>query len=189
MSLVRMLQLNTSLVRVLFPKPLPIGAQRDSCVQSKKNMAYRLCPSDRGDAAMVCERVPGGILYAEQASALVLKRLLDAVEQETGVRPDRAVISVPAYFKEAQQEATINAGALGLCALRESSRAIPLDQAPDSPSACLNTPAPFSIAFVGPNHSPNHNRCKVTRHQVVLAAPWRSVDVCCYALQRDCVVC
>lgn len=141
-----MLQLNTSLVRVLFPKPLPIGAQRDSSVQSKKNMAYRLCPSDRGDAAMVCERVPGGILYAEQASALVLKRLLDAVEQETGVRPDRAVISVPAYFKEAQQEATINAGALGLCALRESSRAIPLDQAPDSPSACLNTPRPLFLS-------------------------------------------
>jgi molecular chaperone DnaK (HSP70) len=59
---------------------------------------------------MLCERTPGGILHAEEASALVLQHLLDAVERKTGMRPDRAVISVPAYFESAQQEATMKAG-------------------------------------------------------------------------------
>jgi molecular chaperone HscC len=48
----------------------------------------------------------------EELSALVLKSLLADVEAETGERATEAVISVPAYFSDAQRKATRNAGTL-----------------------------------------------------------------------------
>lgn len=48
----------------------------------------------------------------EELSALVLKSLLADVEAEIGERPSEAVISVPAYFSDAQRKATRNAGTL-----------------------------------------------------------------------------
>lgn len=48
----------------------------------------------------------------EELSALVLKSLLADVEAETGQRVTEAVISVPAYFSDAQRKATRNAGTL-----------------------------------------------------------------------------
>ena len=42
----------------------------------------------------------------------MLRRLLDDAERHTGVRPQRAVVSVPAYFDEAQREATATAARL-----------------------------------------------------------------------------
>lgn len=49
---------------------------------------------------------------AEELSALVLKSLITDVQTETGERVTEAVISVPAYFSDAQRKATRNAGAL-----------------------------------------------------------------------------
>lgn len=49
---------------------------------------------------------------AEELSALVLKSLLADVQTETGERVTEAIISVPAYFSDAQRKATRNAGAL-----------------------------------------------------------------------------
>ena len=43
----------------------------------------------------------------EVISAQVLKTLFDAVEQQTGKKVTRAVVGVPAYFHDAQREATI----------------------------------------------------------------------------------
>jgi molecular chaperone DnaK len=51
-------------------------------------------------------------LTPPQVSALILGALLDWVEREAGTRPTRAVITVPAYFDDAQREATRNAGLL-----------------------------------------------------------------------------
>lgn len=48
----------------------------------------------------------------EELSALVLKSLLADVEAVTGERVTEAVISVPAYFSDAQRKATRNAGTL-----------------------------------------------------------------------------
>ncbi len=48
----------------------------------------------------------------EELSALVLKSLLADVEAETGEHVSEAVISVPAYFSDAQRKATRNAGTL-----------------------------------------------------------------------------
>ena len=51
----------------------------------------------------------------EEASAEILRALLDAAEAETGARADRAVIGVPAHFAKPQRDATrAAAAAVGL---------------------------------------------------------------------------
>jgi molecular chaperone HscC len=52
------------------------------------------------------------LFRAEELSALVLKSLLADVQMETGEPVTEAIISVPAYFSDAQRKATRNAGAL-----------------------------------------------------------------------------
>ncbi len=55
----------------------------------------------------------------EQISGMVLKSLVDLVEQRTGDRPTEAVVTVPAYFNHAQREGTQRAAAeAGLSVLR-----------------------------------------------------------------------
>lgn len=51
-------------------------------------------------------------LSPPQISALILGALLDRVEAELGERPDRAIITVPAYFDDIQRQATRDAGEL-----------------------------------------------------------------------------
>jgi len=51
-------------------------------------------------------------LSPPQISALILGALLDRVEGAVGRRPDRAVITVPAFFDDRQRQATRDAGEL-----------------------------------------------------------------------------
>jgi len=54
----------------------------------------------------------GKDLFPEDLSALILKKLKSDAEAALGSVVDKAVISVPAYFKDAQREATRQAGAI-----------------------------------------------------------------------------
>lgn len=59
------------------------------------------------------DTVLGGRTYLpEELSALVIRALLDDAEAALGVRPEEAVISVPAYFSDSQRRATKRAGEL-----------------------------------------------------------------------------
>ncbi|WP_438030359.1 Hsp70 family protein [Sorangium sp. So ce233] len=60
----------------------------------------------------VRRRVGGRELSPPQISALILGALLDRAAAELGQRPRRAVITVPAYFNDAQRQATRDAGQL-----------------------------------------------------------------------------
>ncbi len=51
-------------------------------------------------------------LTPAEASALILRELANWCEKELGRRPERAVITVPAYFTDAQRNATREAGAI-----------------------------------------------------------------------------
>ncbi len=51
-------------------------------------------------------------LSPPEASALLLRELVGWVEKETGQKPTRAVITVPAYFNDAERLATREAGAI-----------------------------------------------------------------------------
>ena len=57
-------------------------------------------------------RAGGGAVSPEEVSALILKKLKADAERELGHIVDRAVITVPAYFNDAQRAATKRAGEL-----------------------------------------------------------------------------
>jgi molecular chaperone DnaK (HSP70) len=60
------------------------------------------------------EKVPMGesAFTPQEISALILRRLKEAAEQHLGTTVTRAVITVPAYFSDAQRQATRDAGKL-----------------------------------------------------------------------------
>lgn len=56
---------------------------------------------------------PSGTTYtAEELSALILKRLKEDAEQYLGQEIQQVVVTVPAYFDDAQRKATMDAGAI-----------------------------------------------------------------------------
>ena len=48
----------------------------------------------------------------QEISSIILRELVEWARRSLGVRPERAVITVPAYFSDAQRSATREAGAL-----------------------------------------------------------------------------
>jgi len=102
----------------LLPSVVGLGANGELLVgRSAKN---RRVLDPLGTASSVkrkmggAERVRVGDkeLSAVEVSALILGALLDRAETALGKRPARAVITVPAYFDDAQRQATRDAGEL-----------------------------------------------------------------------------
>jgi len=91
-------------------------------VYSVKRFMGRKFAEVQGEAAMVPYRVDAGKngdaeitiqgeTYAPPAvSAMILRKLKEAAEAHLGQSVDRAVITVPAYFNDAQRQATKDAG-------------------------------------------------------------------------------
>ncbi|AKA39197.1 molecular chaperone DnaK [Yersinia ruckeri] len=77
-------------------------AQRD-----KDIMPYKIIPADNGDAWL---EVKGQKIAPPQISAEVLKKMKKTAEDYLGEPVTEAVITVPAYFNDAQRQATKDAG-------------------------------------------------------------------------------
>ena len=72
---------------------------------------YRLVPPAKGGADLVRLDVGDGrIVTPMEVSARILEELAARAEAELGAPPDGAVITVPAYFDDAQRQATKDAG-------------------------------------------------------------------------------
>jgi molecular chaperone DnaK len=78
--------------------------------------SYRISPAPNGDAHVDV----GGRLYSPQEiSAFILTHLREAAQEYLGSEVAQAVITVPAYFNDAQRQATRDAGRIaGLDVLR-----------------------------------------------------------------------
>ena len=72
-----------------------------------KIMPYQIVKADNGDAWV---EVKGKKLAAPQISAEVLKKMKKTAEDYLGETVTEAVITVPAYFNDAQRQATKDAG-------------------------------------------------------------------------------
>lgn len=83
-----------------------MGVRGENC---KENLPYRL---DKTPGAPVRVQIEDKLLLPEEVSAEVLKKLKADAELALGTSVDRAVITVPAYFNNAQREATKRAGEL-----------------------------------------------------------------------------
>jgi len=86
---------------------------------TKKDMGlvpYKIVKGDNGDAWVEVE----GQKYApSQISAYILQKMKETAENYLGEKVDQAVITVPAYFNDAQRQATKDAGKIaGLEVLR-----------------------------------------------------------------------
>src|SRR5277367_3221578 len=84
--------------------------------QNSKNVPYKLVKGDNGDAWVESQ----GKKYApSQISAFILQKMKETAEAYLGETVTQAVITVPAYFNDAQRQATKDAGKIaGLDVLR-----------------------------------------------------------------------
>ncbi len=86
--------------------------------KNKDTLSYRIVDGGNGDA-WVQTRMKDGKYSPQQISALILQKMKEAAENYLGTKVTEAVITVPAYFNDAQRQATKDAGKIaGLDVLR-----------------------------------------------------------------------
>ena len=93
-----------------------MGRNFNEVSAEKKQVPYKVEAAGNGDVRVDA----GGKQYSPpEISALILQKLKQAAEDYLGAKVDRAVITVPAYFNDAQRQATKDAGKIaGLEVLR-----------------------------------------------------------------------
>ncbi len=95
-----------------------IGRKFDSeeVVRASKRLPYKVVKAANGDAHV---EIRGKVYSPAEVSAKILLKLKQAAEDYLGEKVTEAVITVPAYFNDAQRQDTKNAGAIaGLDVLR-----------------------------------------------------------------------
>jgi len=108
----------TNATNTIYAAKRLIGRKYDSkeVKQDAKTLPYKIVKSQAGDAWVEAE---GKEYSPSQISAFVLQKMKETAEKYTGETVDKAVITVPAYFNDAQRQATKDAGKIaGLEVLR-----------------------------------------------------------------------
>src|SRR3981189_1238096 len=93
-----------------------MGRRFNEVSEEMKLVPYKVVPGENGDARVES----GGKKYSPpEISAMILGKLKEAAESYLGEKVTQAVITVPAYFNDAQRQATKDAGKIaGLEVLR-----------------------------------------------------------------------
>ena len=86
-----------------------IGRRFRECEDDARSMNYTISADKKGRALV---NSGGRSFSPEQVSSEILKHLKQVAEKALGEEVSRAVITVPAYFNDAQRQATIEAGKL-----------------------------------------------------------------------------
>ena len=93
-----------------------MGRKHSEVQQEISRVPYRVAKADNGDAWV---EVRGKKYSPPEISAMILQKLKTAAEDYVGQKVSDAVITVPAYFNDAQRQATKDAGKIaGLNVLR-----------------------------------------------------------------------
>src|ERR1700724_3564708 len=95
-----------------------IGRRYDDPItaKDKEMVPYHIVPGDNGDAWV---KVRGKKYGPSQISAFILQKMKETAEAHLGSTVTQAVITVPAYFNDAQRQATKDAGRIaGLDVMR-----------------------------------------------------------------------
>jgi molecular chaperone DnaK len=93
-----------------------IGRRFDEVEEEASQVTYDVVPDEHGNARI---KVRDKLHAPEEISALILRKLADDAGRHLGERVTEAVITVPAYFNDAQRTATRDAGRIaGLEVLR-----------------------------------------------------------------------
>jgi molecular chaperone DnaK len=93
-----------------------MGRKASEVTEETRRVPYSVAPDKNGDARIT---VRGKQYSPPEISAMVLQKLKQAAEDYLGEKVSDAVITVPAYFNDAQRQATKDAGQIaGLNVLR-----------------------------------------------------------------------
>jgi molecular chaperone DnaK len=84
-----------------------MGRRFNEVGEEMKLMPYKVVPGDNGDARV---DISGKKYSPPEISAMILSKLKEAAEAYLGEKVTKAVITVPAYFNDAQRQATKDAG-------------------------------------------------------------------------------
>jgi molecular chaperone DnaK len=84
-----------------------MGRRSDEVNEEMKMVPYRVVRGDNGDARV---EINNGKQSPPEISAMILGKLKEAAESYLGEKVTQAVITVPAYFNDAQRQATKDAG-------------------------------------------------------------------------------
>jgi molecular chaperone DnaK len=104
--------------KTIFAVKRLIGRRYDdpTVEKDKKLVPYKITKASNGDAWV---EVDGKTYSPSQISAFILQKMKETAEAHLGHKVDQAVITVPAYFNDAQRQATKDAGKIaGLEVLR-----------------------------------------------------------------------
>jgi molecular chaperone DnaK len=84
-----------------------MGRRYDEVGEEVRLVPYKIVPGNNGDARV---EINGKKMSPPEISAMVLAKLKEAAEAYLGEKVTKAVITVPAYFNDAQRQATKDAG-------------------------------------------------------------------------------
>src|SRR5215470_14473951 len=84
-----------------------MGRRSDEVTEEMKMVPYKVVRGDSNDARV---DISGKKLSPPEISAMILTKLKEAAEAYLGGKVTQAVITVPAYFNDAQRQATKDAG-------------------------------------------------------------------------------
>jgi molecular chaperone DnaK len=104
--------------KTIFAVKRLIGRRYDdpTVEKDKKHVPYKITKASNGDAWV---EVDGKQYSPSQISAFILQKMKETAEAYLGQKVEQAVITVPAYFNDAQRQATKDAGKIaGLEVLR-----------------------------------------------------------------------
>ncbi|MDO8326460.1 MAG: molecular chaperone DnaK [Cypionkella sp.] len=108
----------TNASNTIFAVKRLIGRRHDDpvIIKDQKNMPYKIVNGGNGDAWVEAR---GEKYSPAQVSAVILQKMKETAESYLGETVTQAVITVPAYFNDAQRQATKDAGKIaGLEVLR-----------------------------------------------------------------------
>src|SRR6266568_3910959 len=84
-----------------------MGRRYDEVAEEAKMVPYKVVKAPNGDVRI---EVLGKLYSPPEISAMILQKLKQSAEDYLGQKVTKAVITVPAYFNDAQRQATKDAG-------------------------------------------------------------------------------
>ncbi len=84
-----------------------MGRRHEEVTEEAKMVPYEIARADNGDVRVLAN---GKQYSPPEISAMILQKLKQAAEDYLGTKVEKAVITVPAYFNDAQRQATKDAG-------------------------------------------------------------------------------
>ena len=93
--------------RTIFSIKRFMGRRMNEIVEEAKRVPYEVVQGPNGLAAV---KIDGKVYTPPEISAMILQKMKQTAEDYLGYSVDKAVITVPAYFNDAQRQATKDAG-------------------------------------------------------------------------------